>query len=118
MLHPSMVRGPGEIDTATFFGDMCPRALALRAAGAAGGRVAFFLSGDRGGTWVIDLSANQVEAGPPRRAVDLVCVMGVDDFEEMLRGRLDAAAAMEAGDLEISGERDILLALSDVFTMA
>ncbi len=115
MHHPSLLRKPGEIDPATFFGDMCPRALALRGAGAPGGRAAFFLSGEGGGTWVIDLSANKVEAGVPRRATDVVCVMDVADFEELLRGRLDTAAAMEAGEVEIAGERDVLLALSDVF---
>lgn len=115
MHHPALVQQPGQVDVRTFFGDMCPRALALRDADAQGGRAAFFLSGERGGAWVIDLSARVVEVGGPRRAVDLVCAMGVLDFEALIRGELDVAAALEARDVEIAGEREILRALSELF---
>lgn len=114
MHHPSLVRNPGELDVATFFGDFCRKTLVVHKAHLPG-RVAFFLSGERGGTWVIDLAKRQVQIGVPDRMVDLVCAMSVEQFERMIRGQLDSGAALAKKEIELAGNVSLLSTLSELF---
>lgn len=72
------------------------------------------LFGQGGGRWFIDAAQCIVRKGDKDSAwakTDCVLEMGVDDFQKMTTGTLDAAAAMRDGRVRFQGNIDTLMQL-------
>lgn len=117
MHHPSQVRPAGHLNTQSFFDDFCPQALRVRPPSRTD-RIAFFIVGNGGGCWWVDLGRGEVRTELSEGSVALVCRMRVEDFDALLTGQLDARAALENGDVELAGDVTLLSVLSELFAPA
>lgn len=70
------------------------------------------LTGDGGGTWSLNIEANQgtLSAGAPA-SPGVVVIMTVPDFIAMATGKLNGVAAFMAGKLKIKGDMSLALKL-------
>jgi putative sterol carrier protein len=68
------------------------------------------ISGEGGGEWFIDPSNGSVEAGR-KDGADCVLEMGVQEFNDLTAGKLDAGAAVKDGKMRFSGDPAQLVAL-------
>jgi putative sterol carrier protein len=79
----------------------------------------FDISGDGGGTWVIDLTkdADWISEGP---SDDAQCTIGVsaEDWLGIMNGKLNAMQAFMMGKLKVSGDMGLATKLQTVFSMA
>jgi hypothetical protein len=71
--------------------------------------VGFDLSGVLGGRWTVHLDERRIV--PRLERADVVVRMSVASFEGMLRGALDASAALRVGAIRVDGDRSALAAL-------
>lgn len=117
MHHPSLVRPSGHLNTQAFFDDFCPKAIRLRTPSRSD-RIAFFIVGQGGGRWCVDLGTGEVRTELPEGHVALVCRMSVEHFDALLNGGLDARSAVENGDVELAGDLSLLSVLAELFAPA
>ncbi len=103
--HILEVQEPGHVGIRSFFEHLCPLLLRERAelCGELGGKFAFRITGEGGGEWLLDLERQQVAAR--RGDADLTIQMDADDFDDLLAGKLDAAMAIDSGQLLFRGEQ-------------
>jgi putative sterol carrier protein len=77
-----------------------------------GSAVAFDLSGEGGGTWTLRRLGDHIEiereAKPP---IDTRLTCSVEDFNELVGGRLDATRAFLQGRLRVEGDVGLILEL-------
>jgi putative sterol carrier protein len=71
--------------------------------------IGFDLTGVLGGRWTVHLDERRVV--PRLEHADVVVRMSVASFEGMLRGALDASAALRVGAIRVDGDRSALAAL-------
>ena len=69
--------------------------------------------GEGGGSWFID-AANGVVRAEKNDTTDCVLELGIAEFKEMQNGKLDAAAAMNAGKLRFRGNPEHLVTLGQL----
>jgi ubiquinone biosynthesis protein UbiJ len=75
------------------------------------------IQGERGGDFSIDLEEGDVSLG---HHDDPDCTLRLSDaaFGDLIRGRLDASAALQRGDLAVFGNPDVLTRLSELLARA
>jgi hypothetical protein len=78
--------------------------------------IAFDVRGEGGGTWVLVLKPPKphVHKGPMDN-VDCTIKLSVERMQDMLSGQLDARAAIASGELEISGDVNLLKVVAPLF---
>ena len=73
--------------------------------------------GDRGGEWTIDLEEGEIAIGA-HPDPDCRLRLSAAVFGDLIRGRLDATGALDAGDLQVSGDPSVLTRLSELLAHA
>ena len=77
----------------------------------------FDISGDNGGTWSVDLTADAdwISEGPTDNAQ---CTIGMttEDFMDMVEGRLDGTQAFMMGKLKIEGDMGLAMKLTTILS--
>lgn len=75
------------------------------------------VQGERGGDFSIDLEQGDVALG---HHDDPDCTLRLSDvaFGDLIRGRLDASAALDRGELAVFGNPDVLTRLSELLMRA
>ena len=75
------------------------------------------IRGERGGEFSIDLEEGDVALG---QHDDPDCTLRLSDvaFGDLIRGRLDASAALAQGELAVYGNPDVLTRLSELLARA
>ena len=95
---------PSPVTPVEFFTSICPKVLALSdgICRKLGGRYAFQLFGEGGGSWTLDY--NDVVVADGVLDNDLYVEMEAADFTDLLKGTLDVEAAAQQGRLRASGD--------------
>jgi putative sterol carrier protein len=76
----------------------------------------FELSGEGGGTWVIDIAKDRCEVREgPVDSPKVVIVMSAQDYVAMVRGELDQVKAFMAGKIQVKGDINLALKLDSLF---
>ncbi len=74
------------------------------------------LTGDGGGVWHLSVANRQCHLSPGLAAEpDVTIRLSVDDWGEMVAGRLEAATAFLSGRVQVSGDLGLVARLKDIF---
>jgi putative sterol carrier protein len=75
----------------------------------------FHLSGDQGGSWVVDMkNAGEVHSGSIENA-DCIITMSDADFVALAQGKLNPMAAFSSGKLKLQGNPMVAMKLQSLF---
>ena len=76
----------------------------------------FELTGDGGGTWVVDLTKDKdFVSTTPHEDPGIIATMKVGNFMSMIQGKLKPQTAFMTGRLKIKGDLGLALKLKDIF---
>jgi putative sterol carrier protein len=74
----------------------------------------FVITGDNGGTWVVDLTQPGGAITTGDAAASCTITMTADDFVQMMNGKLNAQMAFMSGKLKVAGDMGLALKLQAV----
>ncbi len=76
----------------------------------------FELSGEGGGTWVIDIANDHCEVKEgPVDSPNVTISMSAPDYVAMVKGELDQVKAFMAGKIQVKGDINLALKLDSLF---
>lgn len=76
----------------------------------------FVLSGDGGGTWVVDLAKDGGTITKGDGEAKCTLMMAAGDFVEMMQGKLNPQMAFMSGKLKVAGDMGLALKLGSLLS--
>ncbi len=74
------------------------------------------LTGDGGGTWHLTIADQKCcLSDGPAAAPDVTITMSVEDWRDLVAGRLDSVSAYMAGHIQLSGDFGLVMQLQPIF---
>ena len=108
----------GNFAPQDLFGDIVVGLLDRDTSSDAGdGTLVIEVSGEGGGAWTVDFGGRTVFEGAGQNP-DCKLKLTPKGFGDLVRGRLDAEAAIETGDFLCFGDVDVLMHFSSLLTAA
>jgi putative sterol carrier protein len=73
------------------------------------------LTGEGGGVWHVSVANKQCHLSPgPATEADVTVAVSVEDWGEMVAGRLEAVTAFFSGRVQVSGDLGLVARLKDI----
>ncbi len=74
----------------------------------------FVVTGEGGGTWVVDLTKEPPEVREEDTDANCTITIAAEDFVAMLEGKLDGQMAFMTGKLKIAGDMSLAMKLGQI----
>lgn len=78
----------------------------------------FVVTGEGGGTWVVDLTKDSPEVREEDTDAQCTVTISSEDFMAMMQGKLDGQMAFMTGKLKIAGDMSLAMKLGNILKRA